>query len=662
MGASDRLGRPGRVQGARAAGATQLGRRGARWGGGRQLGSFSIWPGRWGIVVPRMRILMITQWFDPEPTFKGQLFASELARRGHAVEVVTGFPNYPGGKLYEGYRMALMKRERIDGVDVLRVPLYPSHDASRFRRVANYLSFMVSATVGVLLVKRPDVAYVYHPPATVALPALALLALKGVPFVYDVQDLWPDTLASTGMLNQPALLRVVGRWSRYVYGHAAHVVVLSEGFRKKLIERGVVEGKITTIPNWAAEDQLRVTTALEEPSTDRFDVMFAGNMGRAQALDIVLDAAAALAIAEPKVRLVMVGSGTEVDRLKAAAYGRGLSNVEFLARRPVSEMGRLLARADALLVHLKDDPLFSITIPSKTQAYLLAGRPILMGVRGDAADLVEAARAGVTFAPEDATSLVQAVQRLVHLPPEQRREMGASGARYYRDRLALAIGAERFESVLERARQAGSRYEPWKRAFDLVVAVGLLAALAVPMLMIAVLCRWMLGAPVLFRQQRPGRFGQPFTIIKFRTMTDRRDPAGVPLPDALRLTRFGRFLRSTSLDELPELINVIKGEMSLVGPRPLLLRYVPFFTDEEMRRLNVRPGVTGWAQVNGRNTVSWDERLAMDVWYTQNMSWSLDVRILWMTVSRALLRRGVVADPESIMENLDVERRRRRPA
>ena len=196
-----------------------------------------------------------------------------------------------------------------------------------------------------------------------------------------------------------------------------------------------------------------------------------------------------------------------------------------------------------------------------------------------------------------------------------------------------------------------------KRSFDFVVAaLGLL--LLLPLLaVVAGVVRVGLGSPVLFRQVRPGMGGRPFTVLKFRTMRDALGPGGEPLPDERRLTRLGRLLRSTSLDELPELLNVVRGDMSLVGPRPLLTKYLPYYTERERRRHEVRPGITGWAQVNGRNTVTWSERLEMDVWYVENRSLWLDLRILALTLVSITKRDGVVVDPRSIMLDLDEERR-----
>lgn len=180
-----------------------------------------------------------------------------------------------------------------------------------------------------------------------------------------------------------------------------------------------------------------------------------------------------------------------------------------------------------------------------------------------------------------------------------------------------------------------------KRGMDVVAGGVLLIVLAPLLVCLALVVRLRLGRPVLFRQQRPGRNGRPFTLLKFRTMTDERDASGRPLPDERRLTRLGRFLRRTSLDELPELVNVVRGDMSLVGPRPLLMEYLPLYTPEQRRRHEVRPGITGWTQVNGRNALTWDEKFRLDVWYVDHRSLRLDLRILVRTVVEVARGEGV---------------------
>ncbi|GGR53899.1 UDP-phosphate galactose phosphotransferase [Deinococcus seoulensis] len=173
--------------------------------------------------------------------------------------------------------------------------------------------------------------------------------------------------------------------------------------------------------------------------------------------------------------------------------------------------------------------------------------------------------------------------------------------------------------------------------------------LGLPMVALAALIRWKLGSPVLFRQQRPGRHGRPFVMYKFRSMSDQRGSDGQLLPDAQRLTRFGRFLRSTSLDELPGLLNVLRGDMSLVGPRPLLMEYLPLYSARQGRRHDVKPGLTGWAQVNGRNAISWEQKFELDVWYVEHRTLKLDLQIIAMTLQKVLKRDGISAQGEATM-------------
>jgi lipopolysaccharide/colanic/teichoic acid biosynthesis glycosyltransferase len=188
-----------------------------------------------------------------------------------------------------------------------------------------------------------------------------------------------------------------------------------------------------------------------------------------------------------------------------------------------------------------------------------------------------------------------------------------------------------------------------KRSMDVLAACAALLLLGLPLLLLAVMVWTKLGSPVLFCQTRPGLHGRPFMMVKFRTMTDKRDLDGKLLTDAQRLTTFGRFLRASSLDELPELWNVLRGEMSLVGPRPLLMEYLTLYSTEQARRHEVRPGITGWAQVNGRNAISWDERFLLDVWYVDHRSLWIDLKILWLTVRKVVVREGISAHGDATM-------------
>jgi lipopolysaccharide/colanic/teichoic acid biosynthesis glycosyltransferase len=192
-----------------------------------------------------------------------------------------------------------------------------------------------------------------------------------------------------------------------------------------------------------------------------------------------------------------------------------------------------------------------------------------------------------------------------------------------------------------------------KRTFDLIASLLGLTLLSPVLIIVALLVRMKLGSPVLFRQVRPGLNGKPFEMMKFRTMTNEKDVNGNLLPNEERMTQFGSFLRSASLDELPELMNVLKGEMSLVGPRPLLMDYIPYFTKEQIRRQELKPGITGWAQVNGRNAIGWEKKLELDVWYVENRSLWLDLKILYLTVKKVIIRDGITHEGNVSMPRFD---------
>ena len=399
------------------------------------------------------RVLMLTQIFDPEPTFKGLVFARELVKRGFEVEVVTGFPNYPGGRLYPGHALAWRKREQMEGIRVARVFLYPSHDASAVRRIANYISFALSALIYCLFsARKPDVVYVYQIPTT-AVVAVLIKLFRRTAVVFDVQDIWPDSLEATGMMRSKKALEAVGRVLDWVYARADVVVVQSPGFRRTLLGRGVPASKIELIYNWCDEAGLGTLPSGESPSLageGAFTIVFAGNMGKAQSLQYVLDAAAVVEQACPRVRFVFIGGGVELPDLKMAAGHMNLGNVAFIPQMPMSKIGAYLHAADALLVHLKPDPLFAITIPGKTQAYMAIGKPILMAAPGDAADLISQVRCGIQARPGDPTSIAAAAIALASQDPEELREMGRRGARYYQENLALTVGADRFATIFDR--------------------------------------------------------------------------------------------------------------------------------------------------------------------------------------------------------------------
>lgn len=399
-----------------------------------------------------MRILFLTQWFQPENFFKGLPFARALAACGHNVEILTGFPNYPGGKIYPGYSIRFYQREIIDGITVHRVPLYPSHDKSGLRRILNYLSFSLSAfLLGPWMVKKPDIICAYNL-VTLGPPAFLLRFLYGAKVVIDVQDLWPESVTNSGMLGNKISLRILSGICNWIYSGADRLVVLSPGFKENLGKRGIASEKIDVIYNWCDEASIgavgqMTASAKPEEFVGKFIVLFAGALGTAQGLDTVLTCAQHCKQSLPDVHFVLIGGGVDRPRLQQRSMELGLKNVTFLPPRPMNKMNEIYEIADALLVHLKDDPLFRITIPSKTQAYLHTGKPIIMAMRGNAADLVRAAEAGVVCEPDNPQEMMKAIKLLCEMPAGEFRKKGESGHNYYMNNLSLKEGTKKFERL-----------------------------------------------------------------------------------------------------------------------------------------------------------------------------------------------------------------------
>lgn len=402
-----------------------------------------------------MKIVILSQWYPPEPQSVVSDLAETLAAEGHDVTVLTGFPNFPSGRLYPGYKLKFVQRETWNGIPLVRVPLLPYHGRSPVLRILNLASFCAAAIViGPWFVRRPDLIHAIQPPTT-CFPAWVLSRLWRAPFTYEVQDLWPDTLRATGMVSAGRALRLVEAYCRWAYRKAAAIRVISEGFRTVLLDRGVPESKVHFLPNWVDTDRYKpldasAATPVWDVDRPAFRVIYAGNMGLAQGLDNVLQAAARMP-ADANVRFVLIGDGVEADALRAEASRLQLANVEFVAFRKPEEMPAILAAADAVLLHLKRDPLFSVTIPHKLLTYLAVGKPILACADGEPAAIVRDARAGVACSPGQPDALASAALELAALSPAERADLGRNGRRYASDQFERTAVVARIGRMLEAA-------------------------------------------------------------------------------------------------------------------------------------------------------------------------------------------------------------------
>ncbi|MBM3157815.1 MAG: glycosyltransferase family 4 protein [Chloroflexi bacterium] len=379
-----------------------------------------------------MNILLISLWYYPEPVGKPHDLAVELVKRGYRVTVITGFPNYPSGHLYPGYRTRLAKRETIDGVNVIRLAHVIDRSRSAFRRLMSYTSFSLTAMIGgSLLVERPDLIWTYQ----IGLPGIGISLMKRAPWIHEVQDLWPDWGRTTTKGLNGWLNTVLAAQERFIYRRATVLTTISEGFKRVLMSRAVPEHKIELIPNWANDQDFLPTQrdpdlGAREGLVDRINIIYGGNIGTAQGLGVVLDAASLLQDL-PQVQFVIIGDGIERESLSARAEKLGISNVRFLGSRPPEQTARYFAFADLLFLHLARDPHYEITVPSKTYAYMASGRPILAAASGVVADLIQETGAGIVCRPDDPAAIAKAVRDFLSLPAARRAEMGDAGRNKY---------------------------------------------------------------------------------------------------------------------------------------------------------------------------------------------------------------------------------------
>lgn len=407
-----------------------------------------------------MRVGLLTQWYDPEPgpaALPGVL-ARGLQARGHEVSVVTGFPNYPTGEVAPGYRIQRCLDERIQGVAVRRVALYPSHSASPARRLMNYSSFGASAAAfGAAAFRHLDALWVNYSPITVAWPMwIARYALR-VPTVVHVLDLWPDTILAGGFARDSRLYRLASRplsaWCAGMYRAAHAVAYISPGVRPALLERGVPAAKLHYVPMWADED---VFHPAGDHLRDRFNLrddnvvlLYAGALGEAQGLDGLIEACAM--IDDPRFVALIAGSGVAETGLRAKAEALGASNVHFIGRLPQGQMTQLMATADICYVGLRTHSLSEMTMPSKTQAALAAGKAMVIAAEGDVARIGAESGAAFIARPGDAPGIADALRAAVSLGRAGLSERGAHGRRYYEQTFSARQGVDRIEALLSHA-------------------------------------------------------------------------------------------------------------------------------------------------------------------------------------------------------------------
>lgn len=402
-----------------------------------------------------MRVLILSQYCYPEPDLKCLPLAKEFKSRGFQVEILTGYPSHPIGKLYDGYRMRISHSEYIEGIKVNRVPLFIDHSTSAIKRILNYVSFALSASLlGVPFVNKPDIIYAYHAPATIAIPAIVFKLIYGSKIFYDINDYWPDTISASGMLNNKALYKLIGLYCKLSYNFFDNINVVSKGYKEKLLELGVPEHKISLIYNWPLSiksNKSKIFQNYKEMFRKNFSVVYAGNIGKAQSLGIVINTAAKLKKdGINDIKFFLIGAGIERETIEKKIQEENLQNYVILTGViPSDNVGEFLEAADVLFLHLKGDPLFEITIPSKLGNYFSMSKPILCGVKGEAAEMVEISKSGLCFEPDNHLDLYEKLMAIKQLEKDELREMGKNGKEFFEDKISFKIGSQKIINVFK---------------------------------------------------------------------------------------------------------------------------------------------------------------------------------------------------------------------
>jgi len=406
-------------------------------------------------IKTRMKILMVTQYFWPE-NFRINDLALGLKEKGHEVQILTGIPNYPGGRFFTGYNFFAPLFETYEDIPVFRVPLIPRGNGSRIRLVLNYFSFVFFAyLLGPLRrLGSVDLIFIYEPsPITVCLPALLLKKLKSAPLMFWMQDLWPESLSATGAISSEKILKMVDILVRFIYRGCDRILVQSRAFIEPVKRQGGDQDRILYFPNSAEE--LYEPVKLESNASERammpdgFCVTFAGNIGVAQDFGTILDAAERLK--EHKyIHWVIIGDGRMFQWVQRQVIKRGLSEtVHLLGRYPAEAMPRFFALSDVLLVTLKKEPIFALTIPSKVQSYLACAKPIIAALDGEGARVVEEAGAGITCPTENPEAMADAVLKLYNMSRRDRKDLGHKGREYFKKNFERKMLFDRLEEWMK---------------------------------------------------------------------------------------------------------------------------------------------------------------------------------------------------------------------
>jgi colanic acid biosynthesis glycosyl transferase WcaI len=617
--------------------------------------------------MKRGHVCFFNRSYYPDRGATGQLLtelAEDLVREfGWRVTVIAGPALNGGEELAAEPRRSILRQEIHNGVEIIRTSGTTRSTEHFGSRALNYLSYFASALVAALRVDRPDIVVALTDPPIVGLAALLAASRSGARFVFLCQDIFPEVARLLEDFHSSVVDALLDRINRFLLGRADRVVAIGETMRQRLIDKGADPEKVRVIHNWAdcaaivpgpKDNAFARATGL----ADRFVVMHSGNVGLAQGLDMLLDAAARLHDCAGLV-VAIIGRGTRRRALEARVRTEGLENVRFIDSQPKDGLRDSFATADLFIVSLKQG-LAGYIVPSKIYGILAAGRPYVAAVEeeSEVAALTRKHESGLLVPPGDPDALAARIREL-YRDTVLRERLGENARRASLDfdrRGQVQAYAELFQEVTARPALVARR-PALKRPFDVCLAALGLVLSAPLWAIIALVVRLEDGGSIFFAQERVGRRGRRFRSLKFRSMVpdaDRRFGPRQAGERDLRITRVGAILRATAMDELPQLWNIFRGDMSFVGPRALMPEEIEVRGDGTLVRIEdvpgyeerhrVQPGLTGIAQIYADRDIPRRHKFRLDLLYIRRQSFSLDLRLIllsfWITLRGSWERRG----------------------
>ena len=611
-----------------------------------------------------MRILYFHQYFSTpngKTGLRSYYFAKKLVNEGNKVFVIC-LNDIRTDCGLKGNFQNNIREGSVEGINIIQLNIKYSNTINFLNRGLIFIKYSLIGIILALKIK-PNLIISTSTPLSVAIPGIILRWLKGIPFIFEVRDLWPSLPIAMGVLKNKLIISILRILENISYKSADAIIALSPGICEEILKKNIPKQKVHLIPNIADLNLFKCKSNFNKKNLEflrKYDkkitnssliAAFTGAHGLANGLENMIEVAKELKNSNrDDIKILFIGEGKLKSNLINQANKYNLDNCIFLKPMSKKKLASFLNDSvDIGLMVLKDIPAFyNGTSPNKFFDYLACGLPVINNYPGWLSHMIKEQDLGFVLNPNENNAFAK---KLIEIADNKNILFNLSkNCRVYAKNFDQKLLSNKFNLIAkktykkyhERKHFYFSRkiYEIFKSILDRLMALILIIVLSPLFILIAITVFINLGSPVFFIQERPGLNNKIFKLIKFRSMHE-LNSSYKKQEDHLRMNAFSKFFRSTSLDELPELINILKGDMSFVGPRPLLKEYLQLYSEEELKRHNVKPGITGYAQINGRNFIDWKEKFKLDLYYIKNRSLILDTKIIIITIFKVLNREGI---------------------